>query len=430
VDSSGNAYGYYRDSVHEYGFADIGGTFTTIDAPGSTQTRVTSVDAAGEAAGFYQDSSNFFHGFLYSGGILSPVDITGATHTEFTGINTAGVAFGDYFDTNGQHGFTDNGGTITTFDITDVEEMRVTGVDAAGRVVGSYSDNTTHTTHGFIYSGGMVTTINAPGATDTEITGVDSAGDAVGFYFDNVGSGDHGFVLHNGTFTQIDAENAVNGTQVTAAGADGTIVGFYYDATYLQHSFASSVFGPPTITGTVAGQTTTSEAPVHPFSGVTISDPNSGATDTLTITLSGSGGTLSGAGLSGSGNTYTLAGSASTVTSQLEALSFTPNAGAPNTSSTTTFTLSDQSSSFATPTVDSNTSVVDRDPAPPVRDFNQDGRSDILWRNTGGLFTEWQSTGNGFSRNVYVDGSVDPSWQVASTGDFNGDGRRHPLAAK
>jgi hypothetical protein len=38
---------------------------------------------------------------------------------------------------------------------------------------------------------------------------------------------------------------------------------------------------PPTITGTVAGQTTTLEAPVKPFSSVTIGDDNSGATDTL-----------------------------------------------------------------------------------------------------------------------------------------------------
>ena len=53
----------------------------------------------------------------------------------------------------------------------------------------------------------------------------------------------------------------------------------------------------PTISGTVAGQTTTSEAPVTPFSGVTIADANNGGTDTdtLTITLSG-GGALSGYG--------------------------------------------------------------------------------------------------------------------------------------
>ena len=101
----------------------------------------------------------------------------------------------------------------------------------------------------------------------------------------------------------------------------------------------------PTISGTVAGQTTTSEAPVNPFSGVTISDPNNGATDTLTITLSNNGttGTLSGTGLSGGTNgIYTLAGgTATTITQELDRLVFTPTAGAPGSSTTTTFTLSD-----------------------------------------------------------------------------------------
>jgi Ca2+-binding RTX toxin-like protein len=118
----------------------------------------------------------------------------------------------------------------------------------------------------------------------------------------------------------------------------------------------------PTITGTVANQPTTSEAAVKPFSGVTIGDKNSGATETLTITVGGTGGTLSGAGLSGGpGGIYTLSGTASTVTSELEALSFTPTAGAPNSSSTTTFKLSDLSSAFSTPTVNTTTSVVDTD---------------------------------------------------------------------
>ena len=104
----------------------------------------------------------------------------------------------------------------------------------------------------------------------------------------------------------------------------------------------------PTIARTVSGQTTTSEAPVTPFAQATIGDANAGATDTLTITLGGAGGTLADGGASTPDarwrGVYTLSGSASAITSELDALVFTPKAGAPNTSSTTTFTLSDQSS--------------------------------------------------------------------------------------
>ena len=126
---------------------------------------------------------------------------------------------------------------------------------------------------------------------------------------------------------------------------------------------AGSTAVEPTIAGTVSGQTTTSEAPVKPFAHVTIGDANIGATDTLTITLGGAGGTLSGTGLSGwdVGGVYTLSGTAAAITSELDALVFTPKAGAPNTSSTTTFTLSDQSSAGGAPSSTATTSVIDID---------------------------------------------------------------------
>jgi hypothetical protein len=60
-------------------------------------------------------------------------------------------------------------------------------------------------------------------------------------------------------------------------------------------------------------------------------------------------------------------------------------------------------------------------------DFNGDGISDVLWRNpTSGYITEWLGTANGgfTSNDAHAgNGSVDASWQIAGTGDFNGDGR-------
>jgi len=58
-------------------------------------------------------------------------------------------------------------------------------------------------------------------------------------------------------------------------------------------------------------------------------------------------------------------------------------------------------------------------------DFNGDGRADILWRNDNGAIFDFLGTANGaFANNG--DNSwkpVDNSWQIAGTGDFNGDGR-------
>ena len=60
-----------------------------------------------------------------------------------------------------------------------------------------------------------------------------------------------------------------------------------------------------------------------------------------------------------------------------------------------------------------------------VGDFNGDGRDDILWRNTDGTMTNWLGTvGGGYSDNgTNASTSVATSWHIAGVGDFNGDGR-------
>ncbi len=180
---------------------------------------------------------------------------------------------------------------------------------------------------------------------------------------------------------------------------------------------AIAVTRPPTISGTAPSQTL-AEAPLQPFSGVTITDRNAGATDTLTITLTSDGdklGKLSGSGLTGSGTTYQLTGSAATISAELDALSYTPVNGVPATSVTTTFTLSDQSSAFPTPTTDNTTSVIDTDllnPPPPVLNPPHVVPSNVdEWLLVDG---EWAVSAQ--------PGSIPSGYQVAGTGDFTGDG--------
>jgi hypothetical protein len=128
----------------------------------------------------------------------------------------------------------------------------------------------------------------------------------------------------------------------------------------------------PVISGATSAQTTTGAAPITPFSGVTISDANSGAVDTLSISLTG-GGSLSGAGLANiSPGVYTLqAGSAAAVSAALRALVFTPAPGAPDTTATTTFTLTDVSSAGTSASA-SGPTVADVIPAVPTVTFNTD----------------------------------------------------------
>jgi Ca2+-binding RTX toxin-like protein len=59
-----------------------------------------------------------------------------------------------------------------------------------------------------------------------------------------------------------------------------------------------------------------------------------------------------------------------------------------------------------------------------VGDFNGDGHDDILWRNSDGRITDWLGNGNGgFTPNsANFLNNVSTDWQVAGVGDFNGDG--------
>ena len=112
-----------------------------------------------------------------------------------------------------------------------------------------------------------------------------------------------------------------------------------------------------------------------------------------------------------------MSGTAGAITSELDALVFTPTAGAPGTTSTTTFMLSDLSSANGAPTVDSTTTVIDSDPGPPAP-----VTSDIFWQNTDGQASIWDMDGNTLVGGGAVSPNPGPSWTEIGTGDFNHDG--------
>jgi Ca2+-binding RTX toxin-like protein len=58
-------------------------------------------------------------------------------------------------------------------------------------------------------------------------------------------------------------------------------------------------------------------------------------------------------------------------------------------------------------------------------DFNGDGKSDILWRNTDGSIAQWQM--NGTTVTPKAVGSLTDDWTIAGSADFNGDGKADML---
>ena len=63
-----------------------------------------------------------------------------------------------------------------------------------------------------------------------------------------------------------------------------------------------------------------------------------------------------------------------------------------------------------------------------ITDFNGDHKADLLWRNASGLLATWFMNGSAVSGSNYVNanGAIvmpDPSWNIAGIGDLNGDGK-------
>jgi hypothetical protein len=57
-------------------------------------------------------------------------------------------------------------------------------------------------------------------------------------------------------------------------------------------------------------------------------------------------------------------------------------------------------------------------------DFNGDGESDILWRDSSGNLAIWEMNGTTITNaNSTGIGSLSTIWSVAVTGDFDGDGK-------
>ena len=116
---------------------------------------------------------------------------------------------------------------------------------------------------------------------------------------------------------------------------------------------------PPTLAGGQAAQSTTDKAITAPFATVTVTDPDAGQTETLTITYAAANGRLSGAGFVGQPGSYSGAfASATAAQAALRSLLFTPteNQVAPGGAVTSGFTIS-VSDGTATAT-DATTSVV------------------------------------------------------------------------
>src|SRR6266481_3403427 len=148
--------------------------------------------------------------------------------------------------------------TITTFDAPGAGTAADQGtiafaINPSGTIVGSYTDNIGRC-HGYVRAAsGTCTQIDAPdagagpfpqGTFPSNITpmGINPAGAIIGFYVD-ASSVQHGFVrAPNGIITEFDPTGSIF-TDPNAINAVGAITGFYFDANFVGHGFLRAADG-------------------------------------------------------------------------------------------------------------------------------------------------------------------------------------------
>ena len=70
-----------------------GGSFTTIDVPGGSDTMAFGINNAGDIVGGFNNAVGGGHGFLYTGGNFTTIDVPGSTGTNAHGINDIGQSW-------------------------------------------------------------------------------------------------------------------------------------------------------------------------------------------------------------------------------------------------------------------------------------------------------------------------------------------------
>jgi hypothetical protein len=398
IDSSDQIVGYYVDAVgEEHGFLrdftgyGVRGNYVSLDPTGSIDTVAEGIDDSGEIVGFYETSDLAYHGFSYNSvtGVYTPIDVNGATSTEALGVNNSGEIVGMYIDSSGiTHGFVRGAaGQFTTIDDPNAGSggTLVGGIDNEGTIVGWYTGADGHS-HGFVgvasaaapqiagTAAGQTTTSNASIEPFAKVTIGDTNADqtetvtvtlskAANGALSNLGAGSYdattGVYAVSGStaavtaaldvlvFTPTAYQVAPGQTVTTTFTIADTDTAGQSVSDSTTSVIATAVATPPTIAGAKAGQPTTDTTAVHPLSGVTISDPNIGQTETVTVTLSaandGGFSNLGGGTYNATTGVYTDTGSAAAVTTALDGLAFTPTAHqvAPGGTVTTGFAIAD-----------------------------------------------------------------------------------------
>lgn len=81
--------------------AVLQGAYTKIDFPGAWQTYAYGINNTNQVIGWYLNLTGGYHAFLWQNGSFTSIDVPLADHTYSNGINNYGQIVGGYYDQNG-----------------------------------------------------------------------------------------------------------------------------------------------------------------------------------------------------------------------------------------------------------------------------------------------------------------------------------------
>lgn len=237
--------GTYTDDQGVHGFTyerggiygHRGGTYASVDVPGSGGTAAFGINDAGTVVGSYSDlASSRERAFIYRDGYVTTILPPSAIWSSAWGINNAGDVVGVFLDSIGVHGFLYRSGVTSTLDVPGATATYALDINDDAHVVGQYI-SASGELHGFEWDGQTFDDVDVPGAIRTLPYNISDAGQVIGVYLNGM-PGWNSFLLRSGQFTDF-TKPGTTFTYANGLNRTGNIVGITVDASG-QHGFLAT----------------------------------------------------------------------------------------------------------------------------------------------------------------------------------------------
>jgi len=233
INNAGTIAGFHGASIAQAFTLSLPNSYTNQNFPSSSQSMATAINGAGSISGIYLDVAGTSHGYTKIGGTFTTVDAPGSVFNQALGINNANTTVGyssatDATGATGQVAYSQSGAVFTYINglLPANQNSQAVGINNAGNVVGFYLPTAT-TSIGFLDLGGTISTVDPFASAFTQALGISNTGEIVGFYVDG-GGVQHGYTDIGGVFASFDPVGSIN-TTINGVNDLGQIVGFYTD---------------------------------------------------------------------------------------------------------------------------------------------------------------------------------------------------------